>query len=160
MTISTPAIANALGNSPNRKIAPTVVTQGTELSFAFSGSSADPDLPLCGDDGAVIADAGTAEFPYGIWYSIVGTGLPIAATVSATTSSPVTMNIYTGSSCGGLSCVANQRSSSCVGSGVYQKCYDSACIQTTQGQVYYVFVSTESLEYIDEEHSLEVGSCL
>jgi hypothetical protein len=145
----------------------TLVANGTDLTFAFSGSSADPDLTLCGEDGAVIADAGIAEFPYGIWYSLVGTGLPIAVTVSSTTTSPVTMNIYTsssgsssGSSCGGLSCVTNQRGLGCVGSGVFLECSNTACIPTTQGQVYYVFVSTESLEYIDEEHSLEVGSCL
>jgi hypothetical protein len=145
----------------------TLVGDGTDLTFAFSGSSADPDLTPCGDDGAVIEEAGTADFPYGVWYSIIGTGLPIAVTVSSTTTSPVTMNIYspsdtTGStsSCGGLSCVVHERSSGGVGSGVFLQASDTACIPTTQGQVYYAFVSTESLEYIDEEHSLKVGSCL
>jgi hypothetical protein len=134
---------------------------GAEVTFAFSGSSADPDLPLCDDAGGPLADAGTTEFPYGIWYSVMGAGgIPISATVDSTSISPVTMNIYSGGGCGGLSCVVNQLSAACIGGGVFSRCQETACFEADLGEVYYVFVSTVSLEGIDTPHTLEIGSCV
>jgi hypothetical protein len=136
----------------------SAVTEAEEVTFTFSGSSADPDLPQCDEES--IAVGGMIEFPYGIWYSIVGTGLSISATLSASlTTSPVFLNIYTGNSCGDLSCLNVTWSGFCQGGDDSMRCYDSACFATTQGEVFHVFVSTFALENVELEHTLAIGSC-
>jgi hypothetical protein len=79
--------------------------EGNQVSFDFTGSSAGPDLPICTDDGLVLVNADTAEYPYGLWYSLVGTGLTIQVVLMFDLDSPVIMNIYSGSTCGAIGCV-------------------------------------------------------
>jgi hypothetical protein len=139
-----------------------VVIAGDRVPFAFSGASADPDLPLCDSNPNGLPDDGTAEFPYGLWYKIVGTGFPISTTVDSDSISPVTMIVYYGSCGGGLSCgVIDSRSEdTCLGDITTLECTETSCFASNEGEVYYVFVSTVSLEAGDVEHSLTIGSCV
>jgi hypothetical protein len=137
-----------------------VVVAGDQVTFAFSGSTADPDLPLCDNGPGGLGDDGTADFPYGIWYSVMGTGIPISATVDLSSISPITMNVYSGSCNTGLSCVEIQASIGCQGSGVFSSCRETFCFASNKGEVYYVFVSTVSVEGIDFAHTLKIGSCV
>jgi hypothetical protein len=125
------------------------------VTFAFSGSTADPDVPVGDGSGGVGGDVDTL-FSYGIWYAVQGTGNQIVSVkVSSNTLSPVTTHIYTGS-CGGLSCSGNGTSKSYIGGGVYSSCYIDALFETNPGETYYMSVSTQLLG-IDLEHSLNIN---
>jgi hypothetical protein len=136
----------------------TEVVPGDSITFAFSGSTADPDELVCdGSGGGGIGGDVDTLFPYGIWYAVQGTGTQtVSVEVSFNTQSPVTMNIYTGS-CGGLSCAEYEMSASCIGGGVQSSCYMEAAFETNPGGTYYIFVSTQLLSGIDLSHSLTIN---
>jgi hypothetical protein len=149
--------------------AETVVpsSKNSPIAFAFSGSTAEVDLPVCGDVVATTEDAGQT---IGIWYKVVSTGVPVSATVSYTNTSPVTMTIFTttstGSGCNngvGLVCVPDnsiERMMTAVGSGVSLSGQDIACFKTKEGEDYYILLSTHgNLEGSDEDHTLEFAEC-
>jgi hypothetical protein len=136
---------------------------GDTAIFSFSGSSADPDLPVCQVDMLGVYDTGTTDdFPYGIWYSLLGTGLNISASMNVGTASPVMWAIYSGSACGSLSCLTTDvgPGSGCIGDADgYLSCQETRCISTKDGEVYYVFVSTSAIEHVDDEHRLTINVC-
>jgi hypothetical protein len=151
-------------------ISATPLRIGDNVTFDLSGSSADPDLRQCVNDpvppvlyytptsGTIVVE----EFPHGIWYSIVGTGLQnISVSIAHTEGIPLNRNIYSGNnSCGDLSCVDHIRSESACDGGLGDyTCTEFLCIPATKGEVYYVFVSTSSLEFVNEEHALMIDSC-
>jgi hypothetical protein len=155
-------------------MAETVVPSGNitvPISFAFSGSTPDVALPVCGNGSLAVYPTEDTSTTIGIWYKVVGTGVPVSATVSFTDTSPVTMKIFTttttGSSCdngAGLVCLAAnsaiELSMSMVGGGVSSSGQGTACFETKEGEEYYVLLSTYGdLEGIDEEHTLDFGVC-
>jgi hypothetical protein len=142
--------------------AETIVPEmdAVSTSFAFSGSTPDLDLHWCGDKNDDDGDR------IGIWYKLVGSGVPVSAAVSFTATSPVGMTIYkstTGSGCdsgAGLSCMMGdiERASSIDESTSGS---DSACFDTKEGEEYFIHLSTTSttLEGLEEEHTLQIGTC-
>jgi hypothetical protein len=144
--------------------AETIVPEQDTVStyFAFLGSTPDLDVPLCGVDN----DATTPGANMGIWYKVVGTGIPVSAAVSFTATSPVTMMIYKsttgsgGDQGAGLSCMTGDmvRASSIVES---MNGSDSACFATTNGEEYFIHLLTTSatLEGMSEQHSLRIRFC-
>jgi hypothetical protein len=142
----------------------TALAVNDTVIFTLDGSSADPDLPVrfvgasIGPDSQIV----TADFPYGIWYSLLGTGLNISVSVGIIgTINPLKWSIYSRSTCNSLSC------SQIVGSDQYCNgdmfgliaCNEELCISTKEGEVYYIFVSAPAEENVIDEHSLTIGLC-
>jgi hypothetical protein len=140
----------------------TALAVNDTLAFTLAGSSADPELPVCKFGAQNVFDPQTkADFPYGIWYSLLGTGRNISASVSIGADSPVTWGIYSGNSCSSLSCAQNLGVDAfCYGDMfTFFACDQTACIPTKEGEVYYIFVSTPVLENVDDGLFVTIGSC-
>lgn len=121
------------------------------ISSVLSGSTADPDAPICASQ----ADNVVSEFPYGVWYKVVGTGGAFSVDVTWVNTSP-NLNLYVGS-CGNLQCADVVMQVACVGSGVVLQCTSSVVVESSiEGEIYNLLLSTTELTAIDTVHGVSV----